>query len=396
MPDDAFRAAVFRAHGAGAAEVEALLAYTASRFHPPAAPPAFPLADEPCVEAWDAYAAEAASAGAWAVLRDRLPQLRFPVAAGTSASEGYVAATRRGEATWPAEGLALRAPERLRLFVHPTPAGRVPVLVAGERDDFVALVRALARRNEPDPVPPSMGALAVGGFVNWDRVAALRRAWEAAHPGAGDDGWRAELRALAPRKELYQDRFVILSTGPYSGVPAREVGMAEDEWERLSLTVRLEHECTHYFSRRVFGAMSNAAFDELLADYAGVVAAAGRYRADWALRFLGLEDFPRFREGGRLANYRGDPPLSDAAFTVLASLVHAAAHALEAFDAERHGAEPGLDDRAATLAALLSLSLEELAADDGPERAKGARNDALRTERTTYSSGQSARFPSLC
>lgn len=44
--------------------------------------------------------------------------------------------------------------------------------------------------------------------------------------------------------------------------------------------------------------------DELIADYAGIVAAWGRYRADWFLRFVGLEDYPRYREGGRLQNYR--------------------------------------------------------------------------------------------
>ncbi|HEX8271370.1 MAG TPA: hypothetical protein VF615_01890 [Longimicrobiaceae bacterium] len=368
------RAEVLRAHGATAAEAEELLAYTEPAFRVPDDPGGpFPLPDEPWVAAWEGYAAEAEARGAWPVLRERLVQLRFPVAEGISATEAYRAATRRGEASWPAAGgVELRAPERLRLLLHPTAAGRVPVLVAGCRDDFVALVRALARRGEPDPVPPSMGACIVGGLVNWDRVAALRRAWQAEHPGDDGGGWAAEMRALAPRKELYQDRFVLLGRGPYSGVPAAAMGMAEEEWEEVSLTIRLEHECAHHFTRRVFGSMRNTVHDELLADFAGVVSACGRFRADWVLRFLGVEDFPRFRPDGRLRSYRGDPPLGDGAFRVLQSVARGAAAALEEAAPERALDWRDPAARARILAALARLTVEEMAAPGGAARLAAA------------------------
>ena len=70
----------------------------------------------------------------------------------------------------------------------------------------------------------------------------------------------------------------------------------------------MEHECAHYLTKRVTGSMSNNLLDELLADYVGIVAAAGTYRGDWALEFLGLEDYPAYRNGARLQNYRGSPP----------------------------------------------------------------------------------------
>jgi hypothetical protein len=91
---------------------------------------------------------------------------------------------------------------------------------------------------------------------------------------------------------LYQDRLIILSAGPYSNVTASNLGLTETEWQQLSLKIRLEHESTHYFTRRFFGSMRNNIADELIADYRGIVAALGYYRSDWFLHFVGLESFP--------------------------------------------------------------------------------------------------------
>jgi hypothetical protein len=366
-PDPALgvRARVLRDLGASESEVEELLRYNENLFRVPDPLPPFPLPDEPFVDAWEEYVREAAARGVFPVLRDALVQLRFPVAPGISETEAYQAATRRG--VLPPDdtpGLVLEAPERLRLFLHPTAAGRLPVLVAGSRADFVALVRALARKGEPEPVPDSMGALVVGGYVNWGRVARLRAAWEAGEVELGDmTEW--SLGAIRDRKELYQDRFVVLSDGPYSGVAASDMGLAEDEWRRLSLTIRLEHECAHYFTRRVLGSMRNALHDELIADYCGISAAAGRFRADWFLRFLGLEHPTAYRAGGRLEVYRGTPPLSDGAFAVLQRLVRRAAAHLEAADAELDSSFRTTEGRARVVLALAGLTLEEVADDGG-------------------------------
>ena len=129
--------------------------------------------------------------------------------------------------------------------------------------------------------------------------------------------WPEEFQRIKAQKELYQDRFIILSTGPYSNVHAGEIGLDPEDWLKLSLVIRREHECAHYFTRRVFSSMRNSLLDEIIADYCGITAAVGRFRADWLLRFFGLESFPHYREGGRLQNYRGTPALSDPAFVVL-------------------------------------------------------------------------------
>jgi hypothetical protein len=349
--------------GASPAEAEELLAYNENVFDLGAltSEVCFPLPDERFVAFWEDVEREARTRGAFAVLRERLPQLRFPIRAGISETQAYRAATRRGvpaETLPEATGLEIARPEAIEVVIHPSPAGRIPLLIARGRAEFVALIRALTKRNEPGPVPDAQGALMVSGYNNWSRIGELRHRWEALDPVARETAtWGEELQRT-PR-ELYQDRFILLSDGPYSAVPAADLGLAEAEWREMSLVIRREHECAHYLTRRLFGSMRNNLLDELIADYAGLVAATGRFRADWFLRFVGLEEFPRYRPGGRLDLYRGKPPLSDGAFRVLQALVKSAAGNLERFRAPR--------EMALTIAALASLRLEDLASEGAEE-----------------------------
>jgi hypothetical protein len=359
-----FRANVLKAYGANISNTEELLAYnenvfdTASLAHPVN----FPLAPELHVATWEKYLAEATVIGTSEALKKRLVQLWFPIREGISQTETYRAATRKGipvDGMAEATGLILTQPEKLQLIIHQSLAGAIPVLIAGNREDFVLLIQALTMRNEPKPVPASMGASMVAGFNNWDRIRQYRQQWEANHPdNQSESRWAAEFKQLIPKKELYQDRFMILSQGPYSNVSAQDIGLPEAEWLRLSLTIRLEHECTHYFTRRLFNSMRNNLIDELIADYRGLIAATGRYRADWFLRFMGLESFPNYREGGRLQNYRGS--LSEESFKILQSLVVSAARNLESFERQQTN---GINSTG-MLTTLCCLNLEELASDE--------------------------------
>jgi hypothetical protein len=368
MQREDFRRRVIAECGAIGDPAEQLLLYNQNPFATfDGRAPAFPLADEPHIEHWVSYENDARSEGAFEALRRRFVQLRFPVRAGMSAEEAYRSATRRGrfaDADAFAPGLVLRRPSGLELSVCPTMAGRIPVLVVEERADFVSLVQAFTDRNEPVPVPDSMGACIVTGLNNWNRIASYRRSWEQSQsrtaPAAEED-WNREFRQLLARKELYQDRFIILSRGPYSATPAIEVGLGEDEWRGRSLIIRREHEFTHYFTWRVFGAMRNNALDELIADMVGIVRAFGCYRKEIALRFLGLEGFPRYREGGRLESYRGSPPLCDEAFAALGCLAVRAADNLASFAAEHASLLDNLPGLGAVTFALARLTLEELA-----------------------------------
>jgi hypothetical protein len=370
MPGDrrAFRAQVLAQFGARGPVVEELLTYNDNTPTPPdpSLGLSFPLPPQPHLAAWEGYAADAKDRSAWEVLRQRLPQLCFPVREGISQTEAYRSATRKGvppETLYEATGLALQSPNSLRLWIHMSLAGPVPVLCTADRADFCRLVQALSCRNEPEPVPASMGACLVSGFNNWDRVRHYRERWARQRPAAGPAAWADEFRRLLPHKALYQDLFLILSEGNYSNVAPADMGLSVEDWQRFSQVIRLEHECTHYLTLRLFSSARPHALDELLADYAGI-AACGRYRADWLLRFAGLEGFPPYRAGGRLENYRGQPPLSDAAFQVMGALVKTVAESLERWDA-RWVPRPSEPRRQADLLiALYQSTLEELAAPD--------------------------------
>ena len=352
--------------GASGQEQEELLGYNQNFFRKETAnpPTSFPLPSEPYVEVWKGYLEDSKGVDLFRVLQSRIVQLQFPIIEGISRSQDYLAATRRG--VWPQERradekLTLESPGELKLMIHQTPAGEIPVLIPGTRGDFVRLVQSLTERNEPVPVPDSMGACMITGFNNWDRIRAYRKRWEAGQKGHTDTAWNEEFRTLIPKKELYQDRFMILSDNPYSNVPAEKLGLGQSEWKRLSLLIRLEHESAHYFTKRVFQSMHNRFHDELIADFMGIRAASGSYRADWFLNFMGLEQPTGYCEGGRLQNYRGNPPLSDGAFGVLCDLARSATANLERFDAKCGGKMNCFEGKAAAIMALVRFTTEELA-----------------------------------
>jgi hypothetical protein len=336
-----------------------------------------PLPDEPAAVWWAGREREVQALGAHCVLERYVPRLWFPVRARMSENSAYRAATLRGaprEELPEATGLPIERPEDVTLEVYPSFAGLVPVITVRHRPDFVHLVQALTKRNEPVPISPSQGAAMVAGLPNWERVREICRQWEAGDPGGRATAtWAEEWASLVERKELYQDRLVLLSDGPYSGVPASELGLSDSRWRELSLRIRREHECAHYFTRRAFGSMRNHLLDELIADYAGMVAAVGTFRADWFLRFLGLVGAGGRDGCRRIELYRGDPPLSEGAFRRLRELVEAAAANLEGFDRARWPrGEGSVTRRASMIQALATLRLDELAAPEGPARIEGA------------------------
>ncbi len=379
MEQFAHRVAVLFDYGASLSVVQELLAYSGALAKPPTSTllDRLPLRDEPHIEVWSSYANAALREGAWPVLRQHLVQLRFPIRTDISQHPVYQQATRQGvpvEQLPTLPELELCAPERITLNLHPTAVGMVPLITVGERDDFVALIQALVHSNEPVPVAESLGAVLIKGYVNWDRVRRLRQQWEVEALGdTSDVAWAREVSThIKPFPYLYQDSFIIVSSGGYSAVPAAALGLDDDVWHTLSLQLRVVHESTHYLAWRLYGSVRNHLFDELIADYCGIVATRGRYSAEWALHFLGMEAFPACRPNGRLHQYRGQPPLSSEAFALLQRLVQAAVENLERFD-QAYGALYASGEAQARLAArLMQLTLEDLAAADALVRLQRA------------------------
>ena len=168
------RCQTLAAHNASKSEIEELLAYNQNVFdHQLTSASVLPLEAEPHLVTWEQYAAEAKRVGVDRALKPYLVQFQFPIRGGISQTEAYRGATRQGKPTDKlkiATGLVFTEPEKLELRIHHTLAGPLPILIAGNRRDFVTLVQALTLRNEPRPIPDSMGACIVGGYNNWHRV----------------------------------------------------------------------------------------------------------------------------------------------------------------------------------------------------------------------------------
>ena len=341
-----------------------LSGYTENSFHPKETPFKLKkLADEPQVATWKKYIEESKDQGIYQVLKKYLVQFQFPIQKNISQTEDYRSATLKGSSITfmqDATGLILTEPDKLKLFLHPSLAGKIPVIIANNRFDFQAIVQALTYRNEPKPMPPSMGAAMIQGLNNWDR---LRKAIQG-----------SSQKTVLANKSLYQDRIIVLSRIPYSNVSAEEMNLEEEDWLDKSLSIRLEHECAHYFTLRHFGKMSNNMHDEIIADYMGICSVLPQFSAKWFLQFIGLGDYPTFMESGRMKNYLGNPPISDSAFKVLQTIVKQAADNIEKFDKKIGQPMTGMD-RQFRLVVLCLHNLTELVSEDGVELLSEAYNN---------------------
>ncbi|MBI9097569.1 MAG: hypothetical protein JEY91_03780 [Spirochaetaceae bacterium] len=330
--------------------------------------PNLPLEDELQMSVWDEYTAEAQKNGTFSSLKKRLPQLNFPIREKISTLEYYRSATLKGTPVQDipeAIGLILEDPDKLQLSMHESQAGKIPVIIAENRNDFISLVQALSAKNEPLEIPDSMGAIMIAGLNNWDRINCLKSVWMNNNPNDFMGlKWDAEFKRIIADKRLYQDRFIILSSSPYSGVAPSELQLSEKKWAELSLIIRREHECTHYFTKRILGSMENHLHDEIIADYMGITAAIGHFRSDWFLRFLGLENFPEYRNGGRLENYCLNAKLSEDAYALLQTIAVKAAQNLEIIDKRCRKNLNTPYARSMMVILLTQYSIEELSCED--------------------------------
>lgn len=360
--------AILEAYTTETTVIEELRQYTANKFLEPIRDfdiENFNIVDELYITDWERYFEESKEKGVFETLKKYLVQLQFPISEDISQSLEYRGATLKGVETSrmnSAIGLQLKCPSGFELLIHNSIAGKIPVLLISNDQDFVSIIQALTYKNDPVSIPQSMGAAMINGLNNWDRIRQLKKNWLKENPFGN---WNMEFaQNVVPNKPLYQDKLIVLSKKTYSGVHANSLGLSKEEWIQKSIKIRLEHECAHFFTLKLFGKMANNMHDELIADYMGISETLGVFKKDWFLRFLGLENYPIYRNGGRLQNYLGEPKLSEAAEIVLRTIMKAAANNVEIFD-NLLGITHKNTERLKRLLAICSLNLLEIASVSG-------------------------------
>ncbi len=327
------RSVLLKMHTDDTLVIKELLSYTKNKFIAEIASPYDFNLQHPSIKIWNSYVEEASHNGVFETLKSRLIQFQFPIEKDISLSQEYKNATLKGVSTKnmkSATGIVLNKPQSLQLKIHSSFAGDIPVLIVPNPEDFNTIIRALSYKNEPIDIPNSMGAAIINGINNWDRIHNLKKQWKASHPF---ENWSAIFKEhIQPYPQLYKDRLIVLSTKPYSNVLADSLNITQNNWLQYSLKIRLEHECTHLFTLKYYGTMTNNIHDELLADYMGIHKILGRFDQYWFLKFIGLENFPEYRKGARLENYLGNPTLSKEAFNILKVIINKAVKNVKRFD----------------------------------------------------------------
>jgi hypothetical protein len=320
--------------------------------------------DEPYINSWEGYRIESIKNGAFEVLKKCYPQLNFPVAEGVAKTQDYVDAVLKGKTGYVnlENNLELNNPEGLEISIFESIAGKVPILKIPDNQDFIQIIQSLLHKNNPTFVPLSMGACLINGINNWDRLHTLKNNWIANNPIGN---WNEEFsKNIIPNPTLFKDKIVILSTKPYSNVPANSLGLSDDVWKNYSYSIRLEHECTHLYTLKKYGYATNNLHDELIADYIGISKTIGSYKKEWMLTFMGLEDYPRYRKGARLENYLGNTDLSFENFETLTVIIKNAIENIALFDAQLGKIDSDKDHKC-RIDALCETDVLEISSENG-------------------------------
>lgn len=229
-------------------------------------------------------------------LAKRFPQLYIKPENGASQSEIYRGIVRRGEIFLGDLSHFICSAED-RFSVAETPAGKVEIVFLKNRADFECFYRIMAAKCEPVPILRTVGAAYIGGINDWSKIHAHLAEYE---QNGGTDR-SGEFARFTADKSNYKTSIILLSDGFYSDLGYENTPFSEEQWRKISLDIRKYHELTHFVCRSFFPTKINAVWDEILADFYGLLCAAGKYDAALALKFLGIYDGKY--TGGRLERY---------------------------------------------------------------------------------------------
>ncbi|WP_336704656.1 DUF7005 family protein [Chryseobacterium indologenes] len=316
-----------------------------------------------CVEFWKYYL-QKTDESHFQILKDFYPQLYFPIETEINKTEDYINAVLKGKDSFKnlQTHLFLNHAEGISIQLHKDISGTIPVISINDSQDFVVIAQSLLYKNNPKPIPSSMGAFLANGINNWERIHALKKEWIENRPS---NNWNNEFsKNILPIPELYKDKIIVVSTKPYSNIQAAHLGLSEDEWKAYSYSIRLEHECTHLYTLQRYGCASNNLHDELIADYIGIAKTLGNYNKEWMLAFMGLENYPQYREGSRLENYIDRIDISGDRFQDLTKIIKNAIETIAGFD-EELGSIQSIQDQIVRIEALCETDLIDIASKRG-------------------------------
>ncbi|MDR0739071.1 MAG: hypothetical protein LBF33_02855 [Oscillospiraceae bacterium] len=154
--------------------------------------------------------------------------------------------------------IILKNPSDTKIEIYNSIAGPIPIIYTSCVEDFEELVIKLIHKGKPFPGIEKTGAAFAHGKVV---------------------------------------RFIILSNKPYSNIPASKLALDDEKWKEMSMIIRRDHECAHYFTKRFLNNSSMNIHDELMADFAGIYSADGTYHSRWFLVGMGLDEYPKVKEG---------------------------------------------------------------------------------------------------
>lgn len=315
---------------------------------------------------WEKYVDESTGDIPFKVLRELYPQLNFPVEEGIEKSQTYRDAVLKGSFILSDKALQLNRESDITLKLHQNIAYEIPVLTVPDETDFEMLIQCLIYKNNPVKVPKSMGASLISGINNWKKINNLKQNWSE-NQNRSSLSWNEEFsKNIVPNNHLYKDRIILLSMKPYSNVNAEKLHMSSEEWKKISLKIRLEHECVHLYTLQKFGSASNNLHDELIADYIGIVAATGTYHKDWMLTFMGLEEYPKYRAGARLENYLAGMELSEYEFAQVTEIIKNAIENIAAFSNQLEKMESDHDKRS-RIETLCQTDLLQISSPNGTQ-----------------------------
>lgn len=200
------------------------------------------------------------------------------------------------------------------LVCEETPAGDILIITLNKRADFEMINYIMANRCTRYDIPATQGAGILDGLINWTKINDHLREWteNEKRKGNEDPDENEEFARFTSDKNNYLDALIILSNGPYSNVSAETFDYSEQEWQKLSHSIRKYHECTHFVCRRLYKEKIDPIFDELVADSEGVYDTLGCYDRKMIETFLGINE--NGYTDGRLSNYvKEDQDINDLA-----------------------------------------------------------------------------------